>query len=732
MRNDTFREYNIRSALNYRCSGKNHCSFVFGQDHPFAVVWKEGTVRVKYICMDDFRISKYCDEHLIIGNEDQWERRRSNGARDVSGDPTAASSSESDVNEESPAQHHRPQDSGGGGGGGGTGGGTSAGRNYYNDNTNDPVGFAEDRRRQRNFYDYDDDDEDDDNDQGYDDEDEGGDGEYGGAEPRAEALQQLPMVQQMHSFHNLKILKTFPSESAPINETEQQRKLEAEAAYRKRQKVFSQDFRVLKILPSNLDEIEDIKQVGNEYFFKKDVEVTVDDAENEIVPDVAIDEGSNQLPPSSSNEANNQFTETLDIVVLPPPTKDADVYESVLDGAASTASSGTTINLVELITPTMGSPNVSTSGTSTSVVTQAAATTLGPVTIDGTLESYPDVESNEIEGEGVRVNRTTASAEDGFSFNNRTFRKMQEAILEGISEGSNGDGGPYPTSYDDDDEDDFEDEDDDGDDYDGSDRRGHKKYISIQRTLLKHPLRQGFLMTPGYPKYYIGDSVCRWTLYAQRHQKIKLTILDLALRYDEPCRDYIEITDLDTNQTLFSSCTESTRPVVVVSVREKVEVKVRTTTKVAYPKRGVLIHYSALGCELPSPIPPHMTLVRRSEYRAKYVCDPLYVFPDTAEPSRELVCTAKHTWNRPLPACVEKRATEGSGLVSHYEQKRKISDSDESMSDKKADTVYDILIPSMVIAALFIVNGIVFAVIMRYRNKRKQRLELDSKELAEL
>lgn len=35
----------------------------------------------------------------------------------------------------------------------------------------------------------------------------------------------------------------------------------------------------------------------------------------------------------------------------------------------------------------------------------------------------------------------------------------------------------------------------------------------------------------------------------------------------------------------------------------------------------------------------------------------------------------------------EKRATEGSGLVSHYEQKRKISDSD-SMSDKQADTVY--------------------------------------------
>ncbi|XP_055547690.1 uncharacterized protein LOC129731601 [Wyeomyia smithii] len=732
MQNDSFHEYNIRNALNYRCSGKNHCSFVFSQDHPFAVVWREGTIRVKYICMDDFRISKYCDEHLIIGNEDQWERRRGNSHK--SNSERAVSGAEAmPVNGDSTAKGGSLQEDSGAG------------------NANDrPVGFTEDRESQWSYNDNGD----------YDDEDDNEESEYNAGygssprgEPRAEALQQgQQQILQMHSFHNLKILKALPGEEAPLNETEKQRKLDADTAnrqrQRQRQKVFSQDFRVLKILPSDLDEVEDIKQVGNEYYFKKDIEV-IDDSENEIIP-------------GRSRNDSAQFSETLDIVVLPQPAKDVDVYESNLDPSLTIADNvgKTTVNMIELISPTIGTGSVSTTSqkqtyldvsvhstavTVTGMVNEGRATLKtgsGPSTplttmmmaggVEGKKSTvkYPDVGSNEIEGI-VRFSNKSED-EDGFNFNNRTFKKMQDAVLKEISEkepaGSNG----YPVNYDFNDGDDEEEDNDDNDDddYDESDKRSHRKYISIQRTLLKNPLRQGFLMTPGYPKYYIGDSVCRWTLYARQQQKIKLTILDLALRIDEPCRDYIEIRDLNTNQTLFSSCSESTRPIEVISLQERLEVNVRTTTKVAYPKRGVLIHYSALGCELPTPTPPHMTLVRRSERRVKYVCDPLYVFPDTAEPSRELVCTSKQTWNRPLPACVEKRATEGSGLVSHYEQKRKASDSD--MSDKQADTVYDILIPSMVIAALFIVNGIVFAVIMRYRNKRKQRLELDSKELAEL
>uniref|UniRef100_A0A182S5P6 CUB domain-containing protein n=1 Tax=Anopheles maculatus TaxID=74869 RepID=A0A182S5P6_9DIPT len=514
------------------------------------------------------------------------------------------------------------------------------------------------------------------------------------------------------------------------------------------------DFRVLKILPSNLDVVEDIKQIGNEYYFKKDVEVVIDDRENEIVDSEsgskAGDKGQPQPGATNSTTAGDgdsgDMTETLDIVVLPAPTKDIEIYDNDLVPDGETGSSrpdddgGDDISVIGLISPTRTVVTTTSSMTTASggsegssrLSAAGSSSTPLPPTVETTLGHW-DVDRLDLPEPAEEENRTSFAVDEGtpppFSFNNRTFQTIQETVRKEFDESQ----GPYPPVGNYDEEDDFDDEDEVDEDEQQSRQGGartsgptggrldksHKKHMSVQRTLLKHPLRQGFLMTPSYPKYYIGDSTCRWTLYAGVHQRIKLTVLDLALRYDEECRDYLQVVDINTNQTLFHSCTESSRPIEIVSIQERLEVSVRTTTKVIYPKRGVLVHYTALGCELPSPTPGHMRLVRRTEHRVKYVCDPLHVFPDTGESVRELICTAKHTWNRPLPACIEKRATEGSGLVSHYEQKRRYGDTD-NMSDKQADTVYDILIPSLIIAGLFVVNGIVFAVIMRYRNKRKQ------------
>lgn len=57
-----------------------------------------------------------------------------------------------------------------------------------------------------------------------------------------------------------------------------------------------------------------------------------------------------------------------------------------------------------------------------------------------------------------------------------------------------------------------------------------KTYSSIQRTSYRKPLLHGFAMTPGYPKFYIGDINCKWNILVPGGLQIRITILDISLR----------------------------------------------------------------------------------------------------------------------------------------------------------------------------------------------------------
>lgn len=63
-------------------------------------------------------------------------------------------------------------------------------------------------------------------------------------------------------------------------------------------------------------------------------------------------------------------------------------------------------------------------------------------------------------------------------------------------------------------------------------------HTSYQKAAIRQPvLQQGFISSPGYPQYYVGESNCSWRISVAKGAQIRLTILDINLR----CKQMIYI-----------------------------------------------------------------------------------------------------------------------------------------------------------------------------------------------
>ncbi|KAL1500889.1 hypothetical protein ABEB36_006310 [Hypothenemus hampei] len=59
-----------RDALNKRCSGLNHCSFVLSADSPGGEAWGLGNITVKYACVTRDKVHPYCNTDIQLSLND--------------------------------------------------------------------------------------------------------------------------------------------------------------------------------------------------------------------------------------------------------------------------------------------------------------------------------------------------------------------------------------------------------------------------------------------------------------------------------------------------------------------------------------------------------------------------------------------------------------------------------------------------------------------------------------
>jgi len=121
----------------------------------------------------------------------------------------------------------------------------------------------------------------------------------------------------------------------------------------------------------------------------------------------------------------------------------------------------------------------------------------------------------------------------------------------------------------------------------------HVNYVISSASVGTNPI--GFVSSPNYPDKYYWNADCHWRLIAQRHQMIRITVIDFELdvRRDGVCHDEVKVIDSSLNHVVFNDCGALGKQTVDVSGNEAI---VRFTTgQTGQTQRGFLIQFEGIG-----------------------------------------------------------------------------------------------------------------------------------------
>lgn len=315
----------------------------------------------------------------------------------------------------------------------------------------------------------------------------------------------------------------------------------------------------MKILPSNLDDFNDIEKIGDEFFFKKEGDVEIDD-----VAEVEVDDNHDDIDDDTKHKNSMPKKTTVDEPTEPTtkgtsastshissqhsstlPIEHVDDTKNIIENTYFDRSDNnglrdvrstlgydelnnrkhlSSIHPIQTISVT---DNDNDDDYSSSTHTQRTTVNLWnnellppntnifeTLPVDDVAGNFDIFNSIENKTNDHQSNAKIVRTENDFSVIN-TNRADVDRELE------------FGEEYDDSEE-------DYAIRYDGPKvwrKNRVRTHLSYQKTAIRQPLlQQGFIASPGYPMFYVGNSNCSWRVTVPSGQRIQIILLDTHLR----------------------------------------------------------------------------------------------------------------------------------------------------------------------------------------------------------